>query len=108
MKPMTATWTPCHPRAEDRSSATIRHERVITALIRAALALPIGIFLAALGTQALAKYDVCMSVPIPTLAASHNAIALRAEAGVSASARLTLATDEEHPRAEDRPVVAFA
>ena len=42
----------------------IRHESVITALIGAALGLPLGIFLAALVTQALSQYDVGMSIPI--------------------------------------------
>jgi putative ABC transport system permease protein len=46
----------------------IRHESVITALIGAALGLPLGIFLAALVTQALSKYDVGLSIPIQTLA----------------------------------------
>ena len=41
----------------------IRHESVITALIGVALGLPLGIFLAALVTQALSKYDVGMSIP---------------------------------------------
>jgi putative ABC transport system permease protein len=46
----------------------IRHESVITALIGAALGLPLGIFLAALVTQALSQYDVGMSLPVGTLA----------------------------------------
>ena len=45
----------------------IRHESIITALIGAALGLPLGIFLSALVTQALSKYDVGMSVPVDTL-----------------------------------------
>jgi len=45
----------------------IRHESVITALIGAGLGLPLGIFLAALVTQALSKYDVGMSLPVQTL-----------------------------------------
>jgi putative ABC transport system permease protein len=45
----------------------IRHESVITALIGVALGLPLGIFLAALVTQALSKYDVGMSLPITEL-----------------------------------------
>ncbi len=47
----------------------IRHESVITALIGAALGLPLGIFLAALVTQALSQYDVSMVLPVPMLAA---------------------------------------
>ena len=46
----------------------IRHESVITALIGAGLGLPLGIFLSALVTQALSKYDVGMSVPVGMLA----------------------------------------
>ena len=41
----------------------VRHESVITALIGAALGLPLGIFLAALVTQALGEFDVRFSVP---------------------------------------------
>jgi putative ABC transport system permease protein len=47
----------------------IRHESVITALIGAALGLGLGVLLAALVTNALSKYDVAMSLPVPTLAA---------------------------------------
>jgi putative ABC transport system permease protein len=47
----------------------IRHESVITALIGAALGLPLGIFLAGLVTQALSKYDIAFSIPIPQLVA---------------------------------------
>jgi putative ABC transport system permease protein len=47
----------------------IRHESVITALIGAALGLPLGIFLAVLVTQALSKYDIAFSIPVPELAA---------------------------------------
>ena len=47
----------------------IRHESVITALIGAALGLPLGIFLAGLVTQALSQYDIAFSIPIPELAA---------------------------------------
>jgi putative ABC transport system permease protein len=46
----------------------IRHESVITALIGAALGLPLGIFLALLVTQALSKYDIAISIPLPELA----------------------------------------
>ena len=45
----------------------IRHESIITALIGAALGLPLGIFLAGLVTQALSQYDIGMSIPIPEL-----------------------------------------
>jgi putative ABC transport system permease protein len=41
----------------------IRHESVITALIGAALGLPLGIFLAALVTQALQEFDVRFQIP---------------------------------------------
>jgi putative ABC transport system permease protein len=47
----------------------IRHESVITALIGAALGLPLGIFLAGLVTQALSQYDIAFSIPIPQLVA---------------------------------------
>jgi putative ABC transport system permease protein len=47
----------------------IRHESVITALIGAALGLPLGISLAALVTQALSEYDVGMSLPAGELVA---------------------------------------
>jgi putative ABC transport system permease protein len=47
----------------------IRHESVITALIGAALGLPLGVFLAGLVTQALSKYDIAFSIPIPQLVA---------------------------------------
>ena len=53
----------------------IRHESVITALIGAALGLPLGIFLAALVTQALADEGVAFSVP------GHDARRLRAHRG---------------------------
>ena len=41
----------------------IRHESVITALIGAALGLPLGIFLAALVTRALGQYDLRFELP---------------------------------------------
>jgi putative ABC transport system permease protein len=47
----------------------IRHESVITALIGAALGLPLGIFLALLATQALSQYDIGISIPLPELVA---------------------------------------
>jgi putative ABC transport system permease protein len=45
----------------------IRHESVITALIGAALGLPLGVALAALVTGALSKYGVAFSLPVGTL-----------------------------------------
>ncbi|HWH06355.1 MAG TPA: FtsX-like permease family protein, partial [Gaiellaceae bacterium] len=45
----------------------IRHESVITALIGAALGLPLGIFLAALVTSALGQYDIRFSLPVGQL-----------------------------------------
>ncbi len=45
----------------------IRHESVITALIGAALGLPLGIFLAGLVTEALSQFGVGFSLPIGTL-----------------------------------------
>jgi putative ABC transport system permease protein len=47
----------------------IRQESVITALIGAAMGLPLGVFLAALVTRALADYDVGLAIPVPMLAA---------------------------------------
>jgi putative ABC transport system permease protein len=46
----------------------IRHESVITALIGAALGLPLGILLAALVTQALSDIGVAFAIPGPALA----------------------------------------
>ena len=45
----------------------IRHESVITALIGAALGLPLGIFLAALVTRALSQFDLRFAIPIGQL-----------------------------------------
>ncbi|MBV9415276.1 MAG: ABC transporter permease, partial [Solirubrobacterales bacterium] len=45
----------------------IRHESVITALIGAALGLPLGVFLAALATRGLANYGIGFHLPIPQL-----------------------------------------
>jgi putative ABC transport system permease protein len=45
----------------------IRHESVITALIGAALGIPLGIFLSFLMTEALAQYDVSFSLPVVPL-----------------------------------------
>ncbi len=45
----------------------IRHESVITALIGAALGLPLGIFLAALVTNALGQYDLRFALPLGQL-----------------------------------------
>ena len=47
----------------------IRHESIITALIGAAMGIPLGIFLAALITQALSKYGVGLSLPVTELVA---------------------------------------
>ena len=41
----------------------IRHESIVTALIGAALGLPLGIFLAFLVTQALGEFDVRFELP---------------------------------------------
>ncbi len=46
----------------------IRQESVITALIGAALGLPLGVGLAALVTQSLSEFGVSFSVPVGTLA----------------------------------------
>ena len=47
----------------------IRHESIITALIGAAMGIPLGIFLSALVTQALSKYGVGLSLPVTELVA---------------------------------------
>jgi putative ABC transport system permease protein len=47
----------------------IRQESVITALIGAAMGLPLGVFLAALVTKALSTYDVGLTIPVPALVA---------------------------------------
>ena len=47
----------------------IRHESVITALIGAALGLGLGVFLAALVTQAMSDYGLTLTLPLGTLAA---------------------------------------
>jgi putative ABC transport system permease protein len=46
----------------------IRYESVITALIGAALGLPLGIFIAAVVTRALHDLDVTFSLPVVTIA----------------------------------------
>jgi putative ABC transport system permease protein len=46
----------------------IRHESIITALIGAAMGIPLGIFLSALVTQALSKYGVTLSIPVTEIA----------------------------------------
>jgi putative ABC transport system permease protein len=45
----------------------IRHESVITALIGAALGLPLGLGFAALLTEALSKFGIAFSLPLGTL-----------------------------------------
>jgi putative ABC transport system permease protein len=45
----------------------VRHESIITALIGAALGLPLGVFLAALATKALSQFDVQLSIPVGQL-----------------------------------------
>jgi putative ABC transport system permease protein len=47
----------------------IRHESIITALIGAAMGIPLGVFLAALVTQALSQYGVGLSLPVTELVA---------------------------------------
>jgi putative ABC transport system permease protein len=47
----------------------VRHESIITALIGAALGMPIGIAAAALVTRSMSEYEVGFSLPIATLAA---------------------------------------
>jgi putative ABC transport system permease protein len=45
----------------------VRHESIITALIGAALGLPLGVFLAALVTGALRQFDLRFSIPVGNL-----------------------------------------
>jgi putative ABC transport system permease protein len=47
----------------------IRHESIITALIGAAMGIPLGVFLAALVTQALSTYGVGLTLPVTELVA---------------------------------------
>ncbi|MGA9761294.1 MAG: FtsX-like permease family protein [Gaiellaceae bacterium] len=47
----------------------IRHESVTISLIGAAIGIPVGIFLAALATTALSRYDVVFSLPVVSLVA---------------------------------------
>ena len=60
----------------------IRHESIITALIGAAMGIPLGIFLSALVTQALSKYGVGLVLPYGELLA-FTAVAIAA--GVAAA-----------------------
>jgi putative ABC transport system permease protein len=60
----------------------IRHESVITALIGAALGLPLGIFLALLATQALSQYDLAIAIPLPQLIA-FTVVAILAGVGAA-------------------------
>jgi len=46
----------------------ICQESIITALIGAAMGIPLGVFLAALITQALSKYGVSLELPLAELA----------------------------------------
>ena len=47
----------------------IRHESVTISLIGAALGIPVGVFLAALATTALSRYDIVFSLPVTSLVA---------------------------------------
>jgi putative ABC transport system permease protein len=60
----------------------IRHESVITALIGAALGLPLGICLALLATQALSQYDLAIAIPLPQLV-TFTVIAILAGVGAA-------------------------
>ena len=60
----------------------IRHESIITALIGAAMGIPLGIFLSALVTEALSKYGVGLVLPYGELLA-FTAVAIAA--GVAAA-----------------------
>jgi putative ABC transport system permease protein len=52
-----------------RARRMVRHESVITALIGAALGLPLGILLAASVTHAVGKYGVAFSFPVASIVA---------------------------------------
>jgi putative ABC transport system permease protein len=56
-----------HTRRQARRM--VRHESVITALIGAALGLPLGILLAAAVTHAVGRYGVAFSLPVVSTAA---------------------------------------
>jgi putative ABC transport system permease protein len=47
----------------------IRHESVTISLIGAAIGIPVGVFLAALVTSALSRYDIVFSLPVVSLVA---------------------------------------
>ena len=51
-----------------RARRMIHQESIITALIGAATGIPLGVFLAALITQALSKYGVSLELPLAELA----------------------------------------
>src|SRR4051812_43364563 len=55
----------------------IRQESVITALIGAAMGIPLGVFLAALITEALSKYGIGLELPLTELVA-FTAVAIAA------------------------------
>jgi putative ABC transport system permease protein len=65
----------------------VRHESVITALIGAALGLPLGVFLAAAVCHALEKYSVTFALPVGSLAAFALVAALAGVAAAVAPAR---------------------
>jgi putative ABC transport system permease protein len=46
----------------------IRHESIITAMIRATLGIGLGLFLAATTTAALSQYGIVVAVPVGTRA----------------------------------------
>ena len=47
----------------------IRHESVTISLIGAAIGIPVGIFLAAMVTSALSRYEIVFSLPVVSLVA---------------------------------------
>jgi putative ABC transport system permease protein len=65
----------------------VRHESVITALIGAALGLPLGVFLAAAVCHALEKYSVTFALPVGSLVAFALVAALAGVAAAVAPAR---------------------
>jgi hypothetical protein len=95
----------------------IRQESIITALIGAALGLPLGVGLAALVTQSLSKYGVSFSLPVGTLvvftvvaviagvlaAIAPARRASRSERAERASVRITGSTVRVTRAPRDRP-----
>jgi putative ABC transport system permease protein len=70
-----------------QSRRMIRHESVITALIGATLGLGLGVFIAALVTQALSAYDLALTIPLVPIAGFTAVAVLAGLAAAVAPAR---------------------